>query len=290
MKEYSCRIKIENADMPKPLYKKYRNKIADMVKDCASCLDFDLNVKVVARKRKMFDKNTYYGGSVERGGKGYKLYLYEDALKSVKYDGGFELDKTLYHEFLHIYDMEHVRRNDYCSLAPFRKSKSYGDFFVKTGYKFWTEFFARFRCHIQYKENVEDCATFYQLIKRYKEISQKYEAVYDSEKLPSKKYLDDIYSELESFVYLFSVYVARDIFRRRENYCYSVRLRKSSYYKLLSKAYNKIIQTVISQLYCPYGKLAESRLCKIGEIIFEQFYYPLGLRLGYSNKSVCVFM
>lgn len=273
----------------KEIYEKNIDEIKKLVYKYAEPLGFDLRLKVYFVPDV---EGVKPAASTYKKGKWFYIYIFDVLFE--KEEEEF-LECVIYHEFLHIYDLNNIFNNKQI------KYKDYRCFFklvhkpsIYIGLLFWTEFFAYYKCYsngFYYKS--KDFCTFLQMVNKYKKIVKKYETIVndieagENDKKSLRYATEEMIDMINGFVYDTSRYLASLPFEKR-NYDYCEKTKQKPEYKEVSKIVDKLIDLVDKMRHGTYGKHLVTRLDKIGTFIIETIYEKFHFK--FSNKRLkCTF-
>ena len=287
--ESKVKMKIVN-NINEKLYAKYKDFFLKILnKNIEILIDFDINLLI--KLEKSIGKQKLCNGEVSAAqmyydNKKYILILQEDSFKRIKYDRGLDLESSIFHELIHIYDSYNIMKNKNYHFILFRKRvKKYDDFVVNIGYRFWTEFLAYF-CTYNRFNFLEKGPTMFQLLKEFESCEELYKKI-DLIALnkSDKKMCEDLCDRLDAFIYALSKHLAYELsVGRRYSYCKKTKKRSS--YIFLLKILKNLSKKCGNIYENRYKKSMAKNLFMLGLYILETIYGYFKINIVSKSGSI----
>lgn len=263
------------------------DKVKILLEKLSLLLDFDLNLKVyfVKEKNKI---SAVAAGVIKKDKKWFILYIYDCAFDCNQNN----LDTVLFHEFAHLYDIYHASQNEEFNYINDKLYlKSYENLIKRTGFLYWTEFFAHYKCFKNNFSNPNSAETFLQLVKHYKKIVTKKKEIEESILKEAKnikvikEQLYDLVELIGEFQYCSAGYIASLSFRKNL-YDYSEKHKNKKEFKEVSEIIYNLVKLVFKMIHGTYGKHLGKRLYKIGSYINDKMFSKFNVRMFIYKSTI----
>lgn len=269
----------------KEIYESNIDCVKQIIEKLSKYLDFELNLKVYFEKENK-SNNKVGAASAKKDGNWFELYIYDNT-----FNGCEEyLEMVLYHEFAHLYDIYHVTKNEQLNSIICKKHlKINENLMIYFGFKFWTEFFAFYKCFDSGLDKIEHSNTLLELANYYKKIGKaKTELENEIKKCNQnilKSKLDELINLIEEFNYRIASYIASIQFSQKE-YAYSEKVKSRKEFKEVNKIIKDLSRLIMKMTHGTYGKYMIKRLYNIGSCIYKKIYRSFNIEMIANKCSV----
>lgn len=270
--------KIVNKTSNENQFNKYKPLIEETCEYFIKAFDIDAELEIQFTKFKENKIKDFTSGQIHYYKKKYYIQINSTYFKDYKkYNASLNIDSTLYHELVHLYDMHNTAKN-YLNFSPYSsKQRSQRNFIINIGFGFWTEFFAYYCEFKSYKKYLSSRITLLKMLKQYKELKEKFKNVVIPPKTSTQlNYVSDFRQNLSTFLYTSAKFLAMDIVLGY-NYRYCEKTRNDTDYKELVDFYKNITDLLEKMFYKKYSKWQMKRLWNIGCCILYHIYQPFDI-------------
>lgn len=278
--KYNHEIIFENETDHKELVEQHKKMIVDCVKQIAKT-NFDFDIKLRIKIRDIEERENFVNKEVDAGymriekDKSWTLCIGINSLERIEHDKGLDLDKVIYHEMAHIYDLYHIRHNKFYRLNPgFTTQKRHVDYAIHVGWVFWTEFWAYYQMFV-YLPFLKEYPTYFQLVKGYEKICKQYDKikpfVFANDKSVQGECEDHI-EKIEAFTYTVAKYLAGSLEGKKRYHKVLETKQNKKYMNAIDKITIKLAMLSTRMFVNPYGKGTARKLFDIGTYILENIY------------------
>ena len=256
-------IKNKAKTLKKQEYNKYKNDINKHCVEFYNLLDSTPKIKVIIKD----DLNS--AGSVYRKNSNTYILLLN---KKTVLSHNIVLECVLFHEYAHIYDMEHAHKQIQSDVQVSNYCNDLEQYICTIGFDSWTEFFAYSKSMKAFNTKTN---TFLELVKVYKNLIKTFK------KIENEKQLVEFKNQLDLFVYSSSMYLANyQATGKRRKYC--EKTKNSKEFKQLHSIYGKFYNKLGVIFHGVYGKRYKKRIFNLGDFIIRAFYVPFDI---YPKKT-----
>ncbi|MBE6123927.1 MAG: hypothetical protein E7184_00080 [Erysipelotrichaceae bacterium] len=252
--------------------KNYIVKTAELILEKMS-MKLDLKIQVINSENTIKNEMYEWAASVSDNN---TIQIFENLIDELVDEKEDYFDACLYHEMLHLYDLNCIHSNKHSNYNFWAKAKTVEQFLEKKGLLMWTEFYAYYKSSAVYKNHFE-YPTFLEMVNTYKELLDFGQKVYTNEF--SKEDANLLIKKINQFCYMSARYLACDIYGKHRYLKYSEKNYSRKEFKQLEKIYDGCYKRIVKMFHGTYGKYMDNRLINLGEYIFYHFYYKLGVLL-----------
>lgn len=282
MEQHNRKIKLKNKSLDEKIYLAQKENIINMFKimlDNMNIHNITLEVYIVNCEKYLSNDNIVGDAAFSYKKGKYIVLLSPKIIEEYHNKYNLDLELCIIHELVHLRDFYMLHEYKKIDLNPYnnRLNTEENNIF-KLGYTFWTEFNAYKECFKLEKDF--DYNTTYQMMKKYIDIKEKDKYIKILFKKEDKSVFEeaDEYKKLvDSFIYLFSKYLAGLIFGKGRYYRYSDKTQNSKEYKKIERLGRGLSIRIVKMFHNRYGKYYYKRIYNIGLFILKNIYKDFGL-------------
>ena len=272
------KLKIINKTNENELFYYWKEYIKDSITNMVETfIDFDLNLTIIVKEftTKMIGAphEDAYGGTIVRN-KNAEIILNIDALRRALFDEGITIDTILTHELVHVYDIINLRKIENSRLKNVNRiPRTFKDYCINVGFRFWTEFFAYYITFAEFKKTF-NYPTFLSLVKDYKDIKELYGTIELTNHQLTKEEenaINKMMDAMDGFAYAIAKNMAGSIKGKPKKWEYCEKTKDKDYEEV-AKIYDDILKLIIKFFHAQYSKWTENRLAYLGLYIIKNIY------------------
>lgn len=269
---------IVNKTSKEKQFNKYKPLIEETCKYFIEAFDIDSELEIQFIECKKRKNSGFLAGQIHYYRKKYYIQINSAYFKDYKkHNSSLNIDSTLYHELVHLYDMHNTSKN-YLKFSPYAgKYRSQRNFIISIGFDFWTEFFAYYCEFKAFKKYISKNMSLLKMLKQYKKLKEEFKYIVIPPK--TRKQLNDVAmfrENLNKFIYTSAKFLAMDIVFGF-NYKYCDKTRNDQEYKELISFYSDITELLNKMVHKTYSKWQMKRLWNIGCCLLDYIYYPFNI-------------